>query len=461
MSSCRATNANLRPYQQRAIADLRSSYQAGRRAPCLVLPTGAGKTVVASAVIRSATERGKRVLFLAHRAELLDQSVAKLEASGVTNVRLIRAEHDLGNPLAPVVVASVQTLSTPRWANRMPKADLVVFDECHHVKARTWTTIADQYASAHLLGMTATPQRGDGAPLGDIFDALVVGSTVKELTQLGHLVPCRVWAPPAALDSDQLALSVADAYLKHAQGERAVVFCATVEHAERVAAELVDAGVPTGVVSGMGGGRADTLKRFRAGELRAVCNVHVLTEGWDDPGAAVCILARKPQHAGTFLQMAGRVLRPSQGKHDALLLDLCGSVHEHGTPDMDREYALDGKAIRAADREPIRQCPTCGSVFLAAGVDGACPQCGASLPRMERKLPGSIGVGLSELPSLPPRPMRPREIVSKYPGRCARCMKPYSAGDSILWAKDQKPTHAVCDRDAENAAIDALLRGVA
>lgn len=452
---------NLRPYQQRAIADLRSSYQAGHRAPCLVLPTGAGKTVVASSIIRSATERGKRVLFLAHRAELLDQSVAKLEASGVTNVRLIRAEHDLGNPLAPVVVASVQTLSTPRWADRMPKADLVVFDECHHVKARTWTTIADQYSSAHLLGMTATPQRGDGAPLGDIFDALVVGSTVKELTQLGHLVPCRVWAPPATLDSDQLALSPSESYLQHGRGERAVVFCATVEHAETVAAEMIAAGVPTEVVSGVGGGRAGTLRRFRNGELRAVANVHVLTEGWDDPGVGVCILARKPQHAGTFLQMAGRVLRPSAGKTDALLLDLCGSVHEHGTPDMDREYALDGKAIRAADREPIRQCPTCGSVFLAAGVEGACPQCGATLPRMERRLPGSIGVGLSELGSVPPRPMRMREIVSKFPGQCDACKGVIRTGDSILWAKGIKPRHANCNREAENAEIDRLLRGVA
>ena len=117
---------NLRPYQLRAIADLRKSYAAGNRAPCLVLPTGAGKTVVASEIIRSATSRGKRVLFLAHRAELLDQSVAKLENTGVTNVRMIRAEHDIGSPTAPVVVASVQTLT--KWIDRMPKADLVVFD---------------------------------------------------------------------------------------------------------------------------------------------------------------------------------------------------------------------------------------------------------------------------------------------------------------------------------------------
>src|SRR4051812_38626507 len=123
----------LRPYQDRAIADLRAAYAAGRRAPCLVLPTGAGKTVVASTIIRSAVARGQRCLFLAHRRELIDQSVAKLEACGVTNVRMIRAQHDVGDPTAPVTVASVPTLTN--WMDRLPIADLVLFDECHHTKA--------------------------------------------------------------------------------------------------------------------------------------------------------------------------------------------------------------------------------------------------------------------------------------------------------------------------------------
>lgn len=392
---------SLRPYQEAAIRDLRAAYVSGSRAVVLVLPTGAGKTVVAADVIRSATERGRKVLFLVHRAELLEQSVAKLARAGVTDVRTIRAGADLGNPVAPVTVASIPTLTMPRWLEHLPPADFVVIDECHHVVAPTWKRLADAYANAKIFGLTATPQRSDGAPLGDMFGALVVGATVRQLTELGHLAPCRAWSPPSLLGSGDLALDPTEAYLTHADGRRAVVFCATVEHATEVAGDLVTAGVAAAVVHGQMSAtdRAETLARFAAGELRAICNVHVLTEGWDDPGAEVCILARKPQHAGTFIQMVGRVLRPAPGKADALLIDLCGSVLEHGMPDADRTYRLDGLAISISDRdEKPRQCPNCGAVFPAAeGDDGVCPSCGMTLPTRPRPLPRSVGVGIAEV----------------------------------------------------------------
>lgn len=399
----------LRDYQQRAISDLRAVYARGRRAPCLVIPTGGGKTIIAAEIIRSAIARGRRVLFLAHRTELLEQSVLKLDAAGVSDVRMIQAARDLGRPDAPVTVASVPTMA--RRSTEIP-ADLVVFDEAHHVVAKTWKQIADRYRHAAILGLTATPQRSDGSPLGDVFDALVVGATVRELTELGHLAPCRVWAPPNALESGELAVSPIDAYLEHGEGQRAVVFCATVEHAQEIASSMVARGVATEVVHGglAAASRSDVLKRFRAGVVRAVCNVHVLTEGWDDPACSVCILARKPQHAGTYLQMVGRVLRPADGKQQAKLLDLGGVSLIHGTPDMDRSYSLDGKAISGAEREAIRQCPSCGAVFRSEEVaeDHSstcapdckakhCPQCLTALPYRAIEAPRAIGVGLSEV----------------------------------------------------------------
>lgn len=447
---------NLRPYQDRAIAELRASYASGRRAPCLVLPTGAGKTVVAAEIIRSAVARGRRVLFLAHRVELLDQTVRKLGQAGVHDVRVIQAAIDLGNPQAPVAVASIPTLTSKRWSERVPKADLVIIDEAHHCKAPTYERLIQIYAEAHLLGLTATPQRADGKPLGDVFDALVVGSTVRELTALGHLVPCRVWAPHDVLEAGQIAMSPAEVYRQHANNERAVIFCVTVEHAERVAAEMP---VATGVVHGQmaASARASVLDRFKRGELRAVANVHVLTEGWDDPAVAVCILTRKPQHAGTFLQMVGRVLRPAPGKTHAMLLDLGGSVWTHGTPDADRLFALDGKAISQVEREPIRQCPSCGAVFRAAA---ACPQCGAVLPIRAIKMPEAMGIGLSELPKLPPRPMRSIEIDSRFPGICSACRSMIHTGDRILWSKGEKPRHSSCGSTAALDEANALMRRV-
>ncbi len=345
----------LREYQTAAITALRLAYSSGKRAPVLILPTGAGKTVVAAEIIRSAIAKKTRVLFLVHRQELLSQSVSKLEQAGITDLRIIQAGSDLGSPSAPVAVASIPTLT--RWTEKQPLADLVIVDEAHHVVAKTWRKLADHYSASLLLGLTATPQRADGRPLGDIFDSLVVGATVRELTDLGHLVPCRVYAPPLVLDAKQIALSPVEAYQKHASGERAVIFCVTVEHAQSVAAEMNAAGIATGVIYGnmTRDARRDTLARLDTGTIRAVASCHVLTEGWDSPAVAVCILARKPQHTGLYLQMAGRVLRPSLGKTHATLIDLCGSVHDHGPPDLDRKFTLDGKGISKTDRDAIRQ----------------------------------------------------------------------------------------------------------
>ena len=436
----------LRPYQERCIASLRAAYQRGRRKPCLVLPTGGGKTIVAASIIQGALRLGNRTLFVAHRRELIQQTVEKLARAGIWDVRVIQAANDTGRPDAPVIVGSIQTLTMPRWLGSLPPADLVIPDECHHLVADRWKQLADAYPAARLLGLTATPQRSDGRPLGDIFDDLIVGATVAELTDAGHLVPCRVFAPPEALDIRQLALDPVAAYQQHGDGQRAIVFCVTVEHAEQVAADFNAAGIPAGVVVGTSPPdiRAVTLQRFAAGELRVCVNVNVLTEGFDDPPVAVCILARKPQHAGTFLQMAGRVLRPADGKSRATLIDLCGSVHDHGPPDMPREYSLDGKAITGAKRDAIRQCPTCGSVFLT-GPD-RCPECGAALPSRPVDMPRSTGVGVIDIATLPKHPARAftLSVTAKFPGRCRQCLGPIKPGEQIWWAKGEKPKHVEC-----------------
>jgi DNA repair protein RadD len=435
----------LRAYQERAIQELRAKYTAGKRAVCLVLPTGAGKTVVASEIIRSSIARGKRVLFLVHRQELLSQSVSKLESAGVTDLRIIQAGADLGNPRAMVAVASIPTLT--RWTARQPEADLVIVDECHHVVAKTWKRLADHYSSSLLLGLTATPQRADGKPIGDVFDSIVVGATVAELTSLGHLVPCRVFAPLDTLEAKHLALSPLEAYRKHADGTLAVIFCVTVEHATRVAEEMTGAGVPTAVVHGemTKQARSKTLADLDAGRIRAVASIGVLTEGWDSPAVATCILARKPQHAGLYLQMVGRVLRPHPSKRHATLIDLCGSVHDHGPPDLAREFTLDGKGISKPDRDAIRQCASCGAVFRAGPAQ--CPVCATDLPRRTIQLPTALGmelVDLGSLPKLPPRSVT-LSIAAKFAGTCKQCHGHIAAGQQIYWnPADKGARHARC-----------------
>jgi DNA repair protein RadD len=435
----------LREYQERAIANTRAAYADGQRSVALVLPTGAGKTVIAAEMIRLSVARGNKVLFLVHRAELLHQSVSKLEAAGITDLRIIQAGADLGSPIAPVAVASIPTLT--RWTERQPLAQLVIVDECHHVIAKTWRRLADHYASSLVLGLTATPQRADGRPLGDIFDSLVVGATVRELTDLGHLVPCRVYAPPEVLESKHIAQSPAQAYQRLGNGDRAVIFCVTVEHARKVADEMESIGVRCGVVHGEMSkqDRKATLDALATGSLRAVASIGVLTEGWDCPTVAVCMLARKPQHAGLYLQMVGRVLRPAPGKTHATLIDLCGSVHDHGPPDMEREYTLDGKGISKVDKTAIRQCVTCGGVFKAGPF--VCPLCGAALPTRSLALPTAAGVELVDLNSLPKLPRRAvtLSIVAKFPGTCRSCRGRIAVGEQIYWLKGDGAKHADCN----------------
>lgn len=417
---------SLRPYQVRTVAAARAQFRSGRRAVLVVSPTGSGKTVIAAAVVEAAIERGTRVLFGAHRVELLDQTVRKLASAGIVDVRIIRADRDDGRADAPVIVASVPTLAGKRWRDRLPEAGLVILDEAHHSVSDSWLGIATRYRSSRLLGFTATPIRGDNAGLGEAFDALVVGATVRELTELGHLVPLRTWAPAQVLDSGRLALTPLEAYRRHADGRRAIVFATRVQDAERHAAELNAGGVSAAAVHAQLSDemRASVLARFVAGELRAVTNVDLWTEGTDIPAADACILACSPGHVGRLIQMAGRVLRPSPetGKKDAVLVDLCGSVLVHGTPEMDREYTLDGRGISRVDRLAIRQCPTCGGVFEAGPA--VCTVCGAAMPAAARKALRSTGEGVEELGDLAGK----RAAVLRRNLEAVAARRGYSAG---------------------------------
>lgn len=390
----------LRDYQERLIGGIHDAYRRGQRAVLAQSPVGSGKTVVAAAIIALSVARGRRVLFGAHRIELLDQARRKLADAGVVDVRLIRAGAAEGPESAPVTIASIQTLAGRRWRDRLPSADRVILDEAHHSACDSWLAIAERYREALLLGITATPERGDGVALGHVFDALVTGPTVRELTDLGHLVPLRTWAPRELTDPGKLAMSPLEAYRRHCGERLAIVFASRVADAERFAEEMTGGGVPAACVHGQltDEARADLLARFARGDLRAVTTVDVLTEGTDIPPASACILACAPRFPGRLIQMAGRVVRTHPGKSDAVLVDLCGSVLVHGTLDMAREYSLTGRGIRTAPELSIRQCGACGGVFEAGPA--VCPMCGAAVVVKERKAPRSSGVGVEEVGDL-------------------------------------------------------------
>jgi DNA repair protein RadD len=418
----------LRDYQERAVRDLRAQYHAGRRSPICVLPTGAGKTVVAAEVARLALAKQNNVGFLVPRIELLNQAVAKLAAAGITDVRTIQAQNDNGAG-SRVFVASIQTLTTERWMQALPPADLLIVDEAHHAKARTHEQLLKGYPNAKLLGLSATPQRGDGRALGDVFDSLVVGTTVKALIEQGSLVPCKVYAPPRILSSRELAQEPADAYQQRTPGQKAIVFCSTVEHAKRTADAFNALGISSRWVSGESRDREEIIEGFARRDFDILVNVSVLVEGFDDPAIEVAILAKRFTHVGSYLQALGRILRPAEGKTKATAIDLCGSALVHGTPDLEREYSLEGKGI-SSKREAIRQCQECGGVF---GQERACPYCGFELPALERAQAKSIGVGVEEVSEKTQRTSWP--MCAKRRGTCTICKGLIEVGTWIVYSK--------------------------
>lgn len=338
----------MRDYQATAVEAVRARARAGTRAVLLVCPTGGGKTRMGVELVRGSVARGGRFLWLAHRGELVIQALETLERAGVS----------------VAIDGEVSTIQKLVASGARPPADVVVFDEAHHAKASEWSKVLDAYRGAVLIGLTATPQRGDGQPLGDMFGGLVVAAGIRELTDRGHLVPCRVVAPASRLDRG-IAADPLTAYREHAAGTQAIVFCQHVAHATQTATSFVRAGIPTGIVTDRTHWleRQNTVARFRDGELRVLVNVNILTEGFDAPATQTCILARSCGSVGAYLQMVGRVLRPAEGKTEALLLDLRGSVHEHGMPDEERTYSLDGEGIARAEPCKERYCRVCGCLL--------------------------------------------------------------------------------------------------
>lgn len=425
----------LREYQERAVRELREQYQAGHRAPVLVMPTGSGKTPTAAEIIRLALAKQNRVLFATDRIELLNQGVRKLADAGITDPRVIQANND-NQSTSPVTVASIPTLATARWLSQLPPADLVVLDECHHLRAeKTWAPVAQNYSAAKLLGLTATPARGDGKGLGiecgGVFDSLVVGSTVTELVSLGHLIPCKVMAPPVLMGSRELAQEPVDAYLQHAPETKAIVFCATVEHAKRTADSFISKGISARWLSGESPDRAEIVDAFSRREFDVLVNVNCLIEGFDDPEISTAILAKRFTYVGPYLQALGRILRPFPGKLSATAIDLCGSALVHGTPDIEREYSLDGKGI-STTRQPIRQCQQCGGVFVSASAQ-ACPFCEFKLPTLTRRQAKALGIQLDEVTAKTDRTSWP--MRAKRPGFCASCRAPIEKGAWIVYSK--------------------------
>mgnify|MGYP000069386593 FL=1 len=386
---------SLWPHQARAVAETRRLYREGRRAPLIVLPTGGGKTRLARHYVSAYAARDQSVLWLAHRDELVGQATVEITRGedGVPVERVTVLQGDRRPRAgASVTVATVQTLAARlRRGADLPAADLVVFDEARHYAAADWREVASRYDAAFRIGLDATPVRSDGSALGDLFDSLVVGATVRELQAAGVLCPARVIGPDRATDG--LSMEPAEAVAQWApRGTPCVVFAGSVAEAREIAeavgdrAAYVDGSQPLAT-------RRETLARFERGDVDVLVNVFLLTEGWDSPrmnaGDCTIVVARGCGSWSMWRQIIGRGMRvaagPSRQPKTCTVVDLRGAVHAHGLPAEDVTFSLDGAGVTrpAAESLPPR-CPTCW-VVGEVGADRRCGACGALVPLVRER----------------------------------------------------------------------------
>lgn len=390
----------LRAYQTAGIARARILARTHRRV-LLVAATGSGKTVIAASIISSSHAKSKRVVFFAHRQELINQTMNKLIDAGVprADIGVLMGSDPRADAGARVQVASIQT-----WARRSdaPAADLVFIDEAHCALSPSYRRAVAHYcaAGATVLGLTATPYRANGDGLGECFDVIEVVAQPSELVAQGFILDPTIYAGKeradlsavrisngdydaaalgSAMDKPNLVGGVVENWARLAEGRRTICFAATVEHSQSLVAAFVDSGVAAEHLDAETpkDDRAAILARLASGATAIVSNVGVLVEGFDLPAVKCCILARPTKSCGLFIQQCGRALRPWQGQ-TALVLDHAQNAQRHGWPTADRAFTLEKKLKRGKGEAPVKECHECQRMCPVQAR--ACPGCLCEFP---------------------------------------------------------------------------------
>ncbi|MFB8467229.1 DEAD/DEAH box helicase [Enterococcus thailandicus] len=340
----------LRPYQQEAREAIQKEWSDGRKKTLLVLPTGCGKTIVFSKVIEDRVRMGERVLVLAHRGELLDQASDKLQKSTGLKTATEKAEKTSLGSFFRVVVGSVQTLQQEKRLSKFPPDffDTIVVDEAHHCISNGYQRVLKHFEEASVLGVTATPDRGDMKNLGSYFESLAYEYTLPKAIKEGYLSPIKALTIPLKLDLttvkqqagdfstrdlgtalDPYLENIADEMIKHCSNRKTVVFLPLVKTSQKFKAILNERGFKAAEVNGSSQDRAEILEDFENDKYNVLCNSMLLTEGWDCPSVDCIIVLRPTKVRSLYSQMVGRGTRLYEGKEELLLLDFLWHTERH------------------------------------------------------------------------------------------------------------------------------------
>ena len=367
----------LRDYQKKGKSMLYESIRNGARKICWVFPTGAGKSTIASSVVKDAILKKRKVLFVVHSKELVLQFKDRLKTQFGVSSGVIMAGHK-SEPY-DVQVASLQTLVR----RPMPEAHIVIIDECHRAKSASYLKIVEHYSDRIIIGLTATPFRMDGKPLGDIFEEIVHPIKIQELVARGKLVPTEAHVPKDEVDMSNVKTIAGDFakdemyarfndkrilngivknYKSIANGKKAIVFCCNVAHSKQIKESFEMEGIKCGQVDGTTSKvqREVNVEMFRVGQIKVLCNVGVYCEGFDIPDCEVVILGRATKSLGLYVQMVGRGLRPAEGKKKCIVIDHGGNVLRHGFVEDYDSIEFDLNEKRKSKVMTPRKCKNCG-----------------------------------------------------------------------------------------------------
>jgi superfamily II DNA or RNA helicase len=386
----------LRLFQTECIKKCREVLHRGITRLLLYSPTGSGKTVIACAIMAMAQEKEKRVIFVVNRVHLVKQASTHLRKIGLVH-GIVQGDNTWGTD-RNILVCSIQTL----MRRGFPDAELVIIDEAHGATSESYRQLIAHYANVPIIGLSATPfTRG----LGKVFQELIVAATIPELIELGFLVDCDVYAPlgpdlskvpivngdydeielAKAVDKAPLVGNIVDHWMQLADGQSTICFATNILHSKHICEEFNKRGIPAEHVDcyTSDSDRAEIQDRFDRGVTLVLCNVDVYSEGWDCPRATVMILARPTRKLTRYIQRAGRILRPFDGKVRGLILDHSTTSWQFGYPTDELPLELDmgrrAKKGEAAEKQEkvAKPCPHCH--FLISPGVYPCPKCGFAM----------------------------------------------------------------------------------
>lgn len=373
----------LKDYQKKEKEDIRQAFEQGSKAVCLVSPCGSGKTVVLADIAKEATDKGCKVLFLAHRIEIIEQATKTFESQNV--------DMNLCD------MTMVQTAA--RRLSKLPNYDLILTDEGHHCKAESYIKIYDHFSAALKIFVTATPIRlGKKKTLGGICDSMIIGPSVQELIDKQQLADYKYFAPPTSLDfsnvkkvngdynttmlfdmlnQNSIYGDVVKCYKDKAINKQAICYCVNIEHSKKVAETFnnhrinalhIDAQTPKKE-------RIEAIEKFRTGECKILCNVNLISEGFDVPDCEVVILLRPTLSLSLYIQQAMRCMRYKYNK-TAIIIDHVNNILKHGSPKTERNWTLIEDEYKESIVEEFREiiCKSCHAVLPYFTY--ICPECG-------------------------------------------------------------------------------------